>query len=567
MNAAIARGTDITGITPGHFVQYVADNADHNVRTVDGFNTFHGMGIIATVTPGIKHQKPVPKQDVSAKDLVVKGNINIHFFKADFSTKLPLTYKELGKVGWTDNTQKLDLLWKVSWPFRSPRPGWSGMMQAVCQGEYPGQSSVIFLPMIDMNSSDLSCIYSTLKFVCAEAMRHKVSSIITFDQPLWWKVQIIMASEPPESELHSLVVRLGGFHTEKSFLGCIGHLMSGSGLQELLEVVYSPNAVTHILIGKAIARAVRGHLLVDSALNAMVAAMTFNTSLHTQLESLERMAEDDPPSASRSSVLDVMTVSNQSDSDKMDVDNSEDSRCVILDDDLATAVHLYDTLITGELSVQDACSARCLEKIQDKIEAQKTQMAAKRTSKLWLQYMEMVDILRLFIKAERCGDWMLHLKSVQEMLPFFAASGHNLYAKSAYIYLQQMINLADSHPEVFTFFISGYHVVRRSDRYWAGLSSDLVIEQTLMRTMKITGGLTRGRGIGESQRTQWVLSMPACSTVNDAMQKLTKACYVTSDQHKDATVARQSKDDQDTRNIFHYLQQRNPFERDSSLQG
>jgi len=129
-----------------------------------------------------------------------------------------------------------------------------------------------------------------------------------------------------------------------------------------------------------------------------------------------------------------------------------------------------------------------------------------------------------------------------------------------------MLQLADSHPEVFAFFRLGYHVVRRSVRYWAGLSSDLVIEQTLMRTMKTTGGLTRGRGMAESQRTQWLLSMPACSTVNAAMQKLTEADYVTSDQHKDATPARQSRDYKDTRSLLDYLQHRNPFEHDSSLQ-
>ena len=143
-----------------------------------------GMGIIATVTPGIKHQKTVPRQNVSAKDLAVKGKINIYFFKADTSTTLPLIYEELGLVDWRDHTQKLDLLWKVSWPLRSPRPGWSGMMQAVCRGEYPGQSSITFLPMIDMSSNDLNCIYSTLIFVCAEAKRHKVTPVITFDQPL-----------------------------------------------------------------------------------------------------------------------------------------------------------------------------------------------------------------------------------------------------------------------------------------------------------------------------------------------------------------------------------------------
>ena len=49
---------------------------------------------------------------------------------------------------------------------------------------------------------------------------------------------------------------LVGFHTEMSFLGCIGHLMASSELQEMLDLIYGPNAVVHMLSGKAIARAV-----------------------------------------------------------------------------------------------------------------------------------------------------------------------------------------------------------------------------------------------------------------------------------------------------------------------
>ncbi len=136
MAAAASQGMDIPGITPGHFVQYVADNVDHNVRTLDGFNTFHGMGIIATVTPGIKHQTTIPRQHVSAKDLTLKGKVNIPFSKANTRATLQLKYEELGQVDYRDHTQKLDLLWKISWPLRSPRPGQSGMMQSVCKGAY-----------------------------------------------------------------------------------------------------------------------------------------------------------------------------------------------------------------------------------------------------------------------------------------------------------------------------------------------------------------------------------------------------------------------------------------------
>ena len=38
------QGLDIPGFPPGKFVQYVADNVDHDIRTTDGCDTFHGMG-------------------------------------------------------------------------------------------------------------------------------------------------------------------------------------------------------------------------------------------------------------------------------------------------------------------------------------------------------------------------------------------------------------------------------------------------------------------------------------------------------------------------------------------
>ena len=34
------------------FAQLSADNVDHNIATLTGYGTFHGMGIIETVTPG-----------------------------------------------------------------------------------------------------------------------------------------------------------------------------------------------------------------------------------------------------------------------------------------------------------------------------------------------------------------------------------------------------------------------------------------------------------------------------------------------------------------------------------
>ena len=70
-----------------------------------------------------------------------------------------------------------------------------------------------------------------------------------------------------------------------------------------------------------------------------------------------------------------------------------------------------------------------------------------------------------------------------------------------------MVRLESEHPVVYQKLIDG---LRRSDRQWVGLSTDLVIEQVLMRSMKTCGGLTRGRGMTEQQPLIWLLSMPVC---------------------------------------------------------
>ena len=92
------------------------------------------------------------------------------------------------------------------------------------------------------------------------------------------------------------------------------------------------------------------------------------------------------------------------------------------------------------------------------------QTMTTRTAMPWLQYLDMVSVLQRFIKAERMANWKLHIQTVQGMLPYFAASGHSLYEKSAYVYLQIMLRLPETHPDAHRKFKEGYHVVRRSGR-------------------------------------------------------------------------------------------------------
>ena len=75
---------------------------------------------------------------------------------------------------------------------------------------------------------------------------------------------------------------MGGLHTEMSFRGSIGYVMIGSGLQQLLVVIYDPNAVMHIMSGKAFSRDRREHLIVDAALHTILASHALGSPIQSQ---------------------------------------------------------------------------------------------------------------------------------------------------------------------------------------------------------------------------------------------------------------------------------------------
>ena len=156
-NAALSYNTDIPNYMSA-FVQYAADNVDHNSRTLDGHNTFHGTGMIVFITPENQCTKPIPRVKVTYKDVAIVGRVPLHFHKEERSGTWAIKFENLCSFKAQNQEADLDILWKSSTLFGSPRPSWSGMMQFVHDGDHPGKSSVMFLPMIDMNPTDVSCI-------------------------------------------------------------------------------------------------------------------------------------------------------------------------------------------------------------------------------------------------------------------------------------------------------------------------------------------------------------------------------------------------------------------------
>ena len=71
-----------------------------------------------------------------------------------------------------------------------------------------------------------------------------------------------------------------------------------------------------------------------------------------------------------------------------------------------------------------------------------------KTFQFWNEYSKMVGKLLRFIRAERVGNWDLHLSSVVQMTPYMFAYDHTNYARWMSVYLCDMRLLPSVHPQL-----------------------------------------------------------------------------------------------------------------------
>lgn len=122
-----------------------------------------------------------------------------------------------------------------------------------------------YLPFINAPPSNYDTIFTVLTTAVEKSKSlGENRCIITFDQPLYHKARNIIACSTYDSDLRSIILRIGRFSTLLLFLGARGYIIDGSGLKFLIffKAFYADLWAGKILNGHACSRAVRGHLLV-----------------------------------------------------------------------------------------------------------------------------------------------------------------------------------------------------------------------------------------------------------------------------------------------------------------
>ena len=223
------------------FTQFVFDNADVNISTIDGFNTFHSMGGIQSVTPqnNVTSDQPITRltKIPSASFVGRFGRNPIKTFESKSARGLfNIEVRDLASINPVSSTVSItttELLWLLGkWQRNAECPGWNGYMEKRTAHLPCDVSQISYLPFTNAPPTNYDTIYTVLIQVVEKCKELKQqSSFVTFDQPLYIKARDIVKKCGQDSHLNNVIVRLGGFHLLMSFMGAIGFIMNGSGIK------------------------------------------------------------------------------------------------------------------------------------------------------------------------------------------------------------------------------------------------------------------------------------------------------------------------------------------------
>ena len=192
----------------------------------------------------------------------------------------------------------------------------------------------------------------------------------------------------------------------------------------------------------------------------------------------------------------------------------------------------------------------CVEPLTSLLEAFRS--AGREKSKVflfWEDYVNMVLVLLQFIKAERTGNWKLHLTATAAMVPHFFAMDRINYARWLPVYLSNMNMLETSHPEVYKEFINGNHSVSHSKEPFAQVWTDMALEQSINLDSKSKGGIM-DMSTKEDAVDRWFLTIHDRAAMTQAVKAMcgfeNSTCIGT---HKDTGPSRLARDEKDVQKL------------------
>ncbi len=318
---------------------------------------------------------------------------------------------------------------------------------------------------------------------------------------------------------------MGNFHIICNCMSIIGKMFGDAGLRDMAveSGVIAEGSINKVLEGKQYNRAVRFHKLTCEALMRLAWAGF---------------------------------------SDWLEAKHHDD------------LTHLNHTLSECFELHQNTCSATLTSAMENEsckrifelfVEYQKLLMNQRGPlSALWMTYIQMVETLLGLLRADREGDWQLHLHCIREIIPWCFAMDKTNYARYLPVYYAHIENLHKTNPDLYEHFERGGFTVQRSDTNQFGrIAVDQTTEETVNKDTQTAGG-TRGFSLKPGTVSRYYLTAEyRASALRQMREHVATSSRVFS--HADLGASRISKDESDVSSITDLLENNwtNPFLPDS----
>ena len=122
--------------------------------------------------------------------------------------------------------------------------------------------------------------------------------------------------------------------------------------------------------------------------------------------------------------------------------------------------------------------------------------------KFWNNFRYIVGVIKNLVLADREGDFLLSVKSIQDLCPIFLGADAIHYLRYCSFYLETLKSLKYDHPQLYAAFMKGNLVIKTSKGPFNAVAVDMKLEQTIQRSPKSVGE-TIGRSKAVDYVTEW----------------------------------------------------------------
>ncbi|KAL2095499.1 hypothetical protein ACEWY4_010218 [Coilia grayii] len=446
-------------LVPDRFVHFTCDNIDINDSSLDGKNSFHATQVAGwqrgpEADMGLSDLRPSAKTTLQVPEIMEQLSPAAVVIGKKEPGSIIQTKKEWYNEQIQDNASACvalakDMAFFIKRQDADLKKGWTNFNQTICRTS-SAVTSIGYMPIVQAPAHELDTLNTVIQrcrhIATALGQQHVV---LTVDEALYCKLMELKWAKDEYQDF--LIVRMGGLHISLTFLKVIGKHIQSSGLMDawIESGLFAPGTAEQVILGKgkSYSKAIRAHKITVQAMWRILMPKLMNF-IQMKNQALRQMLEK------KSSSEDI--------------------------EDLLTFLASKDFL-----------------EILDSFE--KSNM--NPNFKFWWGYMEMVEILLMFTRAQREGNWNLHLHAFKRMIPFFMAYGHTNYARWGTIYVSEMHQLPQ---EVKKEFDKGNFVVKRTDQPFNEVDPDQS-QEWLNGIGKKSGGII-GITKTSSALSRWALS-------------------------------------------------------------